>query len=225
MARHKTFGMCYDAASCRLNLAEWSLPSDFNIDSSALLHFCIHFSHRLHVDDLSSAHVYIRMPEGYTIGTIPTPVLVDCAQLVKANSIEGSKKSSVKVVYTPWENLYKRSEMDIGQIGFHSTTGGSLRYITVDKKANDIVNRLNKTKKEKSTSWIRETKEEYERFQRQILRKVRKDYQTREKESKEANLKQKEESLEDLFASVPSSKFQSNQDMDVTAEEYENDFM
>ena len=42
-----------------------------------------------HVDKLSSAHVYIRMPDDMTWDAIPEPVLIDCAQLVKANSIEG----------------------------------------------------------------------------------------------------------------------------------------
>ncbi|KAG6814791.1 hypothetical protein H0H93_012234, partial [Arthromyces matolae] len=41
-----------------------------------------------HVDKLSSAHVYIRMPDGMTFETIPEVLLTDCAQLVKANSIE-----------------------------------------------------------------------------------------------------------------------------------------
>lgn len=42
-----------------------------------------------HVDKLSSAHVYLRMPDGMTWDAIPEALLVDCAQLVKANSIEG----------------------------------------------------------------------------------------------------------------------------------------
>ena len=43
-----------------------------------------------HVDKLSSAHVYLRMPESIpSWETIPEALLVDCAQLVKANSIEG----------------------------------------------------------------------------------------------------------------------------------------
>ena len=42
-----------------------------------------------HVDKLSSAHVYLRMPDGMTWDQIPEPLLVDCAQLVKANSIKG----------------------------------------------------------------------------------------------------------------------------------------
>jgi len=43
-----------------------------------------------HVDKLSSAHVYLRLPESISSWeVIPEPLLVDCAQLVKANSIEG----------------------------------------------------------------------------------------------------------------------------------------
>lgn len=46
-----------------------------------------------HVDKLSSAHVYLRLPESISSWeTIPEPLLVDCAQLVKANSIEGDPK-------------------------------------------------------------------------------------------------------------------------------------
>lgn len=44
---------------------------------------------RFHVDDLSSAHVYLRLPEGKTIDDIPEDTLEDCCQLVKQNSIQG----------------------------------------------------------------------------------------------------------------------------------------
>jgi len=37
---------------------------------------------------------------------------------VKDNSIEGCKKDSVKVIYTPWENLVKTKNMEVGAIGF-----------------------------------------------------------------------------------------------------------
>ena len=43
-----------------------------------------------HVDKLSSAHVYLRLPESISSWeAITEALLVDCAQLVKANSIEG----------------------------------------------------------------------------------------------------------------------------------------
>lgn len=59
-----------------------------------------------HVDKLSSAHVYLRLPDSIkSWEDIPQPLLVDCAQLVKANSIEGNKKDNITVVYTPANNL------------------------------------------------------------------------------------------------------------------------
>lgn len=45
---------------------------------------------RFHVDDLSSAHVYLRLPEGASIDDIPPETLEDCCQLVKTNSIQGT---------------------------------------------------------------------------------------------------------------------------------------
>ena len=48
-----------------------------------------HSSHQFHVDNLSSAHVYVRLPDGESWEDIPKPLLEDCAQLTKANSIEG----------------------------------------------------------------------------------------------------------------------------------------
>ncbi|XP_077625812.1 coiled-coil domain-containing protein 25 isoform X3 [Crocuta crocuta] len=43
-----------------------------------------------HVDKLSSAHVYLRLHKGEKIEDIPKEVLMDCAHLVKANSIQGA---------------------------------------------------------------------------------------------------------------------------------------
>ena len=45
-------------------------------------------------------------------------LLIDCAQLTKANSIEGNKKDNVTIVYTPWSNLKKDGSMAVGQVGF-----------------------------------------------------------------------------------------------------------
>jgi len=47
---------------------------------------------KFHVDNLSSAHIYLRMREGETWDTIPKALLDDCAQLTKANSIEGASR-------------------------------------------------------------------------------------------------------------------------------------
>ena len=50
-----------------------------------------------HVDDLSSAHVYLRLNLDEDFDNIPSALVQECAQLVKANSIEGCKKKDVYV--------------------------------------------------------------------------------------------------------------------------------
>lgn len=42
-----------------------------------------------HVDKMSSAHVYLRLPPGDGIDEIPKEIVEECSQLTKANSIEG----------------------------------------------------------------------------------------------------------------------------------------
>eukprot|EP00741_Cyanophora_paradoxa_P005204 tig00000852_g5044.t1 len=100
-----------------------------------------------HVDKMSSAHVYIRMPKGKTINDVPPEVIEDCAQLVKQNSIQGCKENNVSIVYTPWSNLKKTGGMDVGQVGFHSDK--LVKTVKVEKKKAEIVNRLEKTRVER----------------------------------------------------------------------------
>merc|ERR1712010_355475 len=100
-----------------------------------------------HVDKVSSAHVYLRLAPGQSLDTLSKDVIIDCAQLVKANSITGNKMNDVDVVYTMWNNLKKTADMDVGQIGFHSNK--AVKKIRLETRDNAIVNRLNKTKVEK----------------------------------------------------------------------------
>lgn len=60
----------------------------------------------------------------------------DCSQLVKANSIEGIKKTSVTVIYTPWSNLKKEGSMDVGQVGFFNEK--LVRKFVVLEKDKDV---------------------------------------------------------------------------------------
>ncbi|KAG9236202.1 hypothetical protein BJ875DRAFT_503501 [Amylocarpus encephaloides] len=99
-----------------------------------------------HADKLSSAHVYLRVNEGETWETIPQDVLIDCAQLTKANSIEGNKKDNVTIIYTPWSNLKKDGSMATGQVSFKDNK--KVKRILVAQRENSIVNRLNKTRTE-----------------------------------------------------------------------------
>lgn len=54
--------------------------------------------------------------------------------------------NNVDIVYTMWENLKKTPAMDVGQVSFHRDK--DVKKIRVEKRINDIVNRLNKTKTE-----------------------------------------------------------------------------
>ncbi|KAH9799729.1 NFACT-R 1 domain-containing protein [Citrus sinensis] len=59
----------------------------------------------------------------------------------------GNKVNNIDVVYTPWANLKKTASMDVGQVGFHNPK--MVRTVKVEKRINEIVNRLNKTKVER----------------------------------------------------------------------------
>uniref|UniRef100_A0AAQ4QVH9 Coiled-coil domain-containing protein 25 n=1 Tax=Gasterosteus aculeatus aculeatus TaxID=481459 RepID=A0AAQ4QVH9_GASAC len=142
-----------------------------------------------HVDKLSSAHVYLRLPKGRTIDDIPPEVLVDCAQLVKNNSIQGCKMNNIKVVYTPWANLKKTGDMDVGQIGFFRQK--EVKIVAVEKKVNEIVNRLEKTKDERFPDLAaeKESRDQEERNEKKAqlldLKKQEKEEQKRKKEMEE----------------------------------------
>ena len=125
-----------------------------------------------HVDDLSSAHVYLRLERGPNLRQFRETgkldhlpeALSDCVQLVKANSIEGSKQSRVAVVYTPWDNLKKSGDMAVGQVGFHDLK----KVVTVPhvERDREAINRINKTKivEEKHESDLQAEREEFDRI-------------------------------------------------------------
>lgn len=98
-----------------------------------------------HVDDLSSAHVYLRLKPGMTLDDIPQDCIEECCALVKANSIAGCKKSSVYIVYTRWKNLKKTADMVDGQVGYHRPE--NVRRAKTEKNTT-IVRQLEKSKRE-----------------------------------------------------------------------------
>jgi len=134
-----------------------------------------------HVDDLSSAHVYLRLHDGETIDSIPPKVLLDCAQLVKYNSIEGNKREKVDVVYTPCENLLKKSSFEVGQVAYKDESL-VLKTRIKDGRNNDIVNRLNKTKTIKENPDLENEKRERDE---RLKRKKREHFEKEEKKRKE----------------------------------------
>mmetsp|Transcript_23635 Transcript_23635/g.41890 ORF Transcript_23635/g.41890 Transcript_23635/m.41890 type:complete len:231 (+) Transcript_23635:27-719(+) len=106
-----------------------------------------------HVESLSSAHVYVRMPilpiEERVAGVsvkhreLPTDVVIEACQLTKANSIEGCKKVSVMVIYTPASNLAKERNAKSGEVRIIDQSQVIRVEVHTDKK---LVKQLLKTK-------------------------------------------------------------------------------
>lgn len=159
-----------------------------------------------HVDKLSSAHVYLRLRQGQTLEDIPSTVIDDCAQLVKANSIQGNKVNNLDVVYTMWSNLKKTAGMEVGQVGFHSER--AVKKIRVEKRVNEIVNRLNKTKVEKTNVDLRSEREERDRLEREDKKAIDRERKKAEKEKE----KEKEETarLRSYDSVMKTDKMQTN---------------
>ena len=93
-----------------------------------------------------SAHVYLRLRKDQLLEDVSEATIMECAQLVKANSIEGCKLKDVHVVYTRWRNLQKTAGMEAGQVGYHDKS--KVRRMRVEKDQ-AIVNKLNRTKVER----------------------------------------------------------------------------
>lgn len=178
-----------------------------------------------HVDKLSSAHVYLRLSAEQTWDNIPSALLDDLAQLVKANSIEGNKKNNLTIIYTPWANLNKNGSMDVGQVSFKNNK--QVKRVYVAERINEVVNRLNKTKVEKFPDLAQE-KADHDR-------KVRQQQRQREQEQKEQEYRQVQElkqkasdrgygSIFDNEQMKGSSNYR-NMDYDGDVDAFEEDFM
>eukprot|EP00003_Mantamonas_plastica_P022747 TRINITY_DN392_c0_g3_i2.p1 TRINITY_DN392_c0_g3~~TRINITY_DN392_c0_g3_i2.p1 ORF type:complete len:179 (+),score=59.66 TRINITY_DN392_c0_g3_i2:576-1112(+) len=175
---------------------------------------------RFHVDRYSSAHVYLRLREGETIDDIPEDVLNDCVQLVKANSIEASKKNNIDVVYTMWSNLKKTGDMEVGQIGFHKRK--QVKKVRVESKDRDVIKRLNKTKEEDypDLAELRVSRDREERAkEREAMRKQQKE------EEEEIKRKRKEKEEKDYANIFDAEDYVSNKELGLSVEDYEDDFM
>jgi len=171
-----------------------------------------------HVDNLSSAHVYLRLKKFESLDDIPAAVLEDCCQIVKANSIQGCKLQSVDVVYTSWTNLKKTGAMDVGQVGFLKEK--AVKKVRVAKNG-AIVNRLTKTKVERNIDLAaeKESRDQAERVQKK--QQLKED----EKKKREDEERQKEErDLKSYRSIMDEQKMKTNNVAvdDITA--FEDDF-
>jgi len=170
-----------------------------------------------HADKLSSAHIYLRLPEGITIDNIPQELLIDCCQLTKANSIAGCKQNNVPIVYTMWSNLKKTGSMDVGQVGFHNDK--AVHTLTIEKKCNEIINRLNKTKVEKENVNFGALRQARDAEERRKEKKIQQEKKAIQKE--EALQKQQEQELRSYSTLMVEENMTSNTDNPID----EDDFM
>ncbi|VVC41004.1 Hypothetical protein CINCED_3A007812 [Cinara cedri] len=124
-----------------------------------------------HVENMSSAHVYLKLRDDETLDDIPKPLLEDACQLVKANSIQGCKLPEVKVIYTMWSNLKKLPGMKPGEVAFHHPN--IVRKVVV-KKEKAIVNRLLKTEEsvEYDYEWYKGSWEHQQFFKQKAEQKL-----------------------------------------------------
>ncbi|GAP88990.2 putative coiled-coil domain-containing protein 25 [Rosellinia necatrix] len=177
---------------------------------------------QFHVDKLSSAHIYLRLAEGGSWEAIPADLVTDLAQLTKANSIEGNKKDNITVIYTPWANLKKDGSMAVGQVSFKDPR--KVKRILVPQRENAIVNRLNKTRVEKTQPDLFQEKEDHLRELRKrdmAVRQERKKEEARVAKERAEKKWQKDHAYDDLF-SEQNLEASSNQNQ---PEDWEEDFM
>lgn len=178
-----------------------------------------------HVDKMSSAHVYLRLPlDNQTWESIPESIIVKCAQLTKANSIEGNKKSNVTIIYTPHANLLKNNSMSVGSVSFKNPN--KVKRVHVAVRENSIVNSLLKTRKERQDPDLAGEKLAMEKS---ALRRQQNEQRLKEKElklSEQERLNAKKmESYDGMFSA---SGMVTNKDTGSKVksyEEIEDDFM
>ncbi|TID01753.1 Coiled-coil domain-containing protein 25 [Colletotrichum higginsianum] len=184
---------------------------------------------QFHADKLSSAHIYLRLPDPkdasvespMTWDAIPEPLLVDLAQLTKANSIEGNKKDNVTVIYTPWSNLRKDGSMEVGQVSFKDPR--KVKKILVPQRENPVVNRLNKTRVERKPDLQQEREDRLKELRKrdQAASLARKREEARIAQERKEKKWQKDHAYDDIFTEE-NMESTSNQNRDP---DWEDDFM
>lgn len=159
-----------------------------------------------HVSKLSSAHVYIRLNAGETVDNIPSALIDDCCQLVKANSIQGNKMNDVEIVYTPWANLKKTAGMEVGQVAFHNDK--EVRKVKVEKRINAVINRLEKTKVVQNNVDLRGQREERDKKER--ARQLENVKEAKRKEQEELKKREELKKLQSYESVMKQEKMKSN---------------
>lgn len=126
---------------------------------------------------------------------------------MKANSIQGNKLNNIDVVYTMWSNLKKTPDMEAGQVAYHDEK--AVKKIRVEKRRNEIVNRLNRTKTEEYPD-LRQEREKRDSLERQAQKAQMRSQRELEKELEKQ--RQKEEELRSYTSLLKAENMTTNYD-------------
>ena len=144
------------------------------------------------MDDLSSAHVYLRRPIGQSMDEVNPSVIAEMCQLVKNNSIEGCKTGKVDVIYTEFGNLKKTYGMDTGSVSFHDQKlVYKVKHVERDR---DILKQIEKSRRESHPDL------EKMRADRELEEKNRRRRDAKQKEQKEKEDKRLQLEAEELMS-------------------------
>ncbi|XP_057244954.1 coiled-coil domain-containing protein 25, partial [Malurus melanocephalus] len=136
-------------------------------------------------------------PQGQTMDDIPKEVLIDCAHLVKANSIQGIPES--------WEF---RGKFPGNSWKIPRNPQERVKMLTVEKKVSEILHRLEKTRVERFPDLAAE-REARDREERSLRRAQLQELRRREKE--ELKRKKEMEELRSYSSLMKAENMSSNQ--------------
>mmetsp|Transcript_8476 Transcript_8476/g.12514 ORF Transcript_8476/g.12514 Transcript_8476/m.12514 type:complete len:235 (+) Transcript_8476:44-748(+) len=152
-----------------------------------------------HVDNFSSAHLYLRKKDVdeeeilknpmKLIEDVPKEVMEAMCQIVKDNSIKGRKEKSVRIVYTLASNLKKTKGMEAGQVSFYKEN--LRKYHRVGERDSKICNHYKKQREWKTIDLKKELEERIARQQAYINKKKR------EKKKEEDEEKERRKKIRD----------------------------
>lgn len=116
--------------------------------------------------------------------------------------------------------MKKENGYEIGQVSFHSTK--SLKYTSVPKKINEIVNRLNKTKEDRQVDFAAE---KLARQKEETGKRRAEDAKARLESIKEADKRKAEAEMMSYGTVMKGDKMSTNKfDDPVDIQSYEEDF-
>ncbi|KAL0233928.1 hypothetical protein PCE1_002433 [Barthelona sp. PCE] len=173
-----------------------------------------------HVDNYSSAHLYIVLDPEETMADVPQSIIQDVAQLTKDNSIEGRKKNSVNIHITPWENLVKHAHFNVGTVSFRRTNQVTDVMCTKDR---DRLRVLNQLKSEDQTVDFEQLKNRRLRQIAHMKKQRRKEQLRREREAEQKREEERRERSYEGFFENDLDMTYSNENQTVS--DYEDNFM